>query len=244
MLQAGDNTSQLQNSFTITTTREHTSTRKKRELECNYPECKKIFTRKESFDNHLKVHKNERSFICSHPGCDARFIRRSIYNLHIKAHDPEYVAAHFFSCSQCDKKFPVKSKLAKHSISHINEKQLSCYICFEKYRSPVSLSKHVESHFHKSIEKLYKNFSLQDPRFLPKLIEQEMTYLVDQATPAKLDAHTKTTPHTIHASLFSKSYSKNYFNEPAIKNFLRTEVATYYMSNEFKTFTQTLFSPT
>lgn len=100
--------------------------------------CNKKFATSSSLCYHKSVHLNDRRFICAM--CNKRFNNLTILKTHLsnKHTDPQ---SYQYSCTYCDKRYPVKSKLDYHIKQHVDGKNF-CELCRQAFRKEETLQKH------------------------------------------------------------------------------------------------------
>lgn len=81
-------------------------------FKCDFPGCEKQFKRVESFNQHCKRHRNERSHFCDQ--CGKGFYSSKDLKLHIRVHTGEKP----YSCEICDYKCAQLGNLGKHMRTH------------------------------------------------------------------------------------------------------------------------------
>ncbi|XP_069502210.1 zinc finger protein 431-like isoform X1 [Ambystoma mexicanum] len=65
------------------------------------------------------------------------------------------IVERYYSCPQCNKRFPRMSKLIRHQVTHTKEKAFQCTECGKSYNRNDSLVRHQRSHtihFHENLE--------------------------------------------------------------------------------------------
>ena len=82
--------------------------------------CKKIFIHKGHWEEHERIHTNERPFLCD--VCKKSFKTKNTLTLHERTHTGEKP----YSCKYCSKAFNQSSNLAKHELIHTGEKPYPC----------------------------------------------------------------------------------------------------------------------
>lgn len=70
-------------------------------FKCDETNCGKEFRKLNNFNDHIRVHTNERPFKCHYPSCSLSFTQRGNLIKHIEIHE----GVKRYSCPDCSKKF-------------------------------------------------------------------------------------------------------------------------------------------
>ena len=103
--------------------------------------CEKGFTRKDTYESHMKSHLNLKEFMCSQ--CGKRFNRKRVRDGHEKRHDR---SGYNKSCSFCAKKFLTNQQLRSHERTHTGEQPFQCDQCSRRFREKDHLLTHLRVH--------------------------------------------------------------------------------------------------
>ena len=86
---------------------------------CQFPGCKKRFTRKTRMRTHMYIHNGNQPFRCSVKGCGKLFSERQNLKSHMRIHRNERP----FSCSYgCGLSFRTKGNLKDHERRHTGDR--------------------------------------------------------------------------------------------------------------------------
>ncbi|KAJ2938613.1 hypothetical protein O0L34_g11925 [Tuta absoluta] len=109
--------------------------------------CGRSFKMLQKLKTHMVTHSNVRSHYCVE--CDKSFKTRTALNLHFRtvvAHNQTDRQQYLFNCPQCDKRFPHKKALARHTSGVHNNQTLQCNQCGKTFKNKKNLSVHILSH--------------------------------------------------------------------------------------------------
>ncbi|XP_043214354.1 zinc finger and SCAN domain-containing protein 10-like isoform X1 [Amphibalanus amphitrite] len=117
--------------------------------------CDKKFAARGAFDDHVRVHTNQRPFVCS--VCQKGFKQKS----HLTEHERIHTGQKPFKCSVCSLSFYNRSRFKMHQVQHVNEALLlgkeppeldpknkfpACSVCFKRFINASNLRLHERSH--------------------------------------------------------------------------------------------------
>ena len=124
------------------------SVQKRRKIVMICDQCEKTFSSKQTLDNHMKLHKNERNYSC--PSCSKTFVCESVLKNHVKTHDSESNSD--VQCPHCQKAASSMGNLQRHIRSvHFefsDKKQFTCSTanCGKNFKDPSALRIHEKIH--------------------------------------------------------------------------------------------------
>nr|XP_039270586.1 zinc finger protein OZF-like [Styela clava] len=123
----------------------HTCEPRSKRISYECVECKKVYTSKQCFTNHRKVHTADDSLTCQF--CGKKFLHRLPLKKHILTHTEAGNLKH--SCNVCGEEFRLKVKLYNHCIkfSHmLDEVPYKCQTCGSVFSNDRDLNNHFRTH--------------------------------------------------------------------------------------------------
>ncbi|XP_050416426.2 uncharacterized protein LOC126830168 [Patella vulgata] len=109
--------------------------------------CKKQYSTKRFYEDHMKIHSGERDFVCEYPGCNKSFYHCRGLNSHIIVYHARE-ERNKFSCPTCGKQCLSPSKLEEHMVNHTGLKPFVCSEenCSKTFATKTGLQRHLFIH--------------------------------------------------------------------------------------------------
>ena len=106
-------------------------------FKCDY--CDKRYTRCDSLNRHIKIHRGtgKKPFKCNY--CDYRGISESHLKVYVRVHTGERP----FKCDHCEKRFKTRGNLCRHSMIHTGEKPYECEHCDKTFNRRDNMVMHM-----------------------------------------------------------------------------------------------------
>ncbi|XP_053138619.1 zinc finger and SCAN domain-containing protein 23-like [Hemicordylus capensis] len=104
------------------------------------PKCRRRFSERATFQQHLKSHFAEKRYQCTE--CEMRFRQSSDLLKHQRIHTGEKP----YQCLECGKTFSLCSALYRHCRGHSGEKPFQCKECGKSFTRNSSLAQHHRLH--------------------------------------------------------------------------------------------------
>lgn len=106
--------------------------------------CNKLFRTNYKLREHMQTHaENNAKFLCDFEGCNKAFRSKIGLKEHAARHRDEFN----FTCSDCGKKFLLRSYFLAHQKIHSNVKSFQCTMCSKSFKSKQNLVNHENYHY-------------------------------------------------------------------------------------------------
>ena len=138
---------------------------------CEYPDCEKMFTGKRNLVRHVLSIHKNRRFFCEYQNCKKSYRSNDMLKLHVSS----YHENRRLRCDypDCQKSYTNRSGLFKHNSSEHNNIQHVCANCKEEFRQKSSLNRHIR------VKNCQPSFSkTENDRMAEKIVLLE-THLAD-----------------------------------------------------------------
>ncbi|XP_060562742.1 uncharacterized protein LOC132722291 [Ruditapes philippinarum] len=127
--------------------RQEKESRNKKEFVCSH--CKKVFSHKGNWVQHVRSHTKERPFTCNL--CGMAYTKSSHLLQHRRTHkgitrEDNKVTNQLYDCYVCNRSFTLLNSLKVHMRSHSDERTISCHLCDKKFRHKSTLMRHLKVH--------------------------------------------------------------------------------------------------
>ncbi len=100
--------------------------------------CPMVFTKKQNFSRHSRIHSDEKLFKCNR--CPKEFRQSSDRTKHMRVHTGKTP----FKCTMCPKEFKQYSERIKHIRMHTNDRPYKCEHCGKTYTQKGHLNSHIK----------------------------------------------------------------------------------------------------
>lgn len=161
--------------------------------------CNKLFRTNYKLREHMQTHENNPKFFCDFPECNKTFKSK----IGLKEHAAKHTGEYNFVCTDCDKKFLLRSYYLAHQKIHSDVKNFACTMCTKTFKNKHNLTNH-------------ENFHYGLKHFMCQICQKSFT------TKTNLDVHLKS--HT-QLEQFECSTCHKFFKTKA---YLKVHIKTHY----------------